>query len=284
MREHPELADAAKRALARGDLTRLLPGTYVASHQADDLLTQACAVAAWCPDAVLLGEAAAALTYWPRRAVTVLEIAAERRSRATGFWIRRVRIPPELVLTHGPLRIAAPALSAIDLADRTEGDSIDEFLRVRAGTPSHLQRALELTPSRPGNHRRRQFLLASRAEPWSAAERLAHRLLREAGIVGWQANLRIELEGGTRYLDIAIADLQLAIEIDGSRHWTDPQTAIDDRRRQNLVVLDGWLVLRFTWWDLVDRPATFVTQVRTAIRLKRSARWPGQARRARIRR
>ena len=57
-----------------------------------------------------------------------------------------------------------------------------------------LHRAMELTAARAGNQTRRQLLLDSRDEPWSEAERLFHRLLREAGITGWKANQPVVLK------------------------------------------------------------------------------------------
>jgi hypothetical protein len=38
-----------------------------------------------------------------------------------------------------------------------------------------------------------------------------------------------------------------------------------DRRRQNALVLAGWTVLRFTWDDLVHRPAHVLTEIREAL-------------------
>jgi very-short-patch-repair endonuclease len=39
----------------------------------------------------------------------------------------------------------------------------------------------------------------------------------------------------------------------------------DDRRRQNMIVLEGWTVLRFTWADVTKRSDEVVTTVRAAL-------------------
>jgi very-short-patch-repair endonuclease len=40
-----------------------------------------------------------------------------------------------------------------------------------------------------------------------------------------------------------------------------------DRRRQNLLVLDGWFVLRFTWTMIEEHPGKSLPCVREAIEM-----------------
>lgn len=162
----------------------------------------------------------------------------------------------------GQVCATRPALTAIDLAERTGGDAIDQVLRTRSATLRDLWRALERTRYRVGNRARRRLLVESRSEPWSAAERLAHQVLRAAGIKGWRAN--VPVLGGAYYLDIAFEGEMLAIEIDGRRfHW-DPVSFENDRERQNRVVLAGWTVLRFTYRMLLEQPELVVAAIRAA--------------------
>jgi hypothetical protein len=63
-----------------------------------------------------------------------------------------------------------------------------------------------------------------------------HRLLRAAGISGWKSNDPVVLAGSTFYI------------------W-----------RQNLLALDGWRVLRFTWAMLTERPDEVVAMIRTVL-------------------
>ena len=105
-----------------------------------------------------------------------------------GYEFTRRQIPAERVVDRAGLRLTSPALTALDLCATVGGEAIDQALRTRATTLAHLQRAMELTTARVGNPTRRQLLLDSRSEPWLEAERSLHRLLRAAGITGWQAN------------------------------------------------------------------------------------------------
>jgi very-short-patch-repair endonuclease len=108
------------------------------------------------------------------------------------------------------------------------------------------------------------LVLDSRDEPWSAAERLLHRILREAGLSGWRANHPVTVNGHRYYLDVAFARARLAIEVDGRCHAL-PAAFEADRWRQNELVLDGWRVLRFTWAMLVEAPELVLEAVLTAL-------------------
>ena len=119
---------------------------------------------------------------------------------------------------------------------------------------------------RAGNRERARWLLDSRTEPWSRAEREAHRLLRAAGITGWTANFATAVGGQAYYVDIAFPGKRLVIEIDGRQHHSDQHSFEADRRRQNDLVGAGWTVLRFTWAMLVNEPEYCVECVRKLLR------------------
>jgi very-short-patch-repair endonuclease len=66
-------------------------------------------------------------------------------------------------------------------------------------------------------------------------------------------------------VDAAMPALLLAIEIDGFEHHSTPEAFQRDRSRQNALVRLGWTVLRFTWHDVVHRPAHVATVINEAI-------------------
>lgn len=265
-RDHPELAAAVAWRLRQGQLRAVLPGVYASAQRADELDVRLRALCSSDPDAVLAGPTAARLTFWPGLRADVVECATRRqRAPQPGFLFRRSPVPPALVGERAGLRFTVPALTALDLCAEVGGDGIDQVLRTRTATLAGMWRALELTSGRPGNPLRRGLLLDSRDEPWSAAERRAHRLLRDAGITGWTANHPVVLEGRRYFLDIAFPRLRLVLEVDGRLHEDDPAVFENDRLRQNALVLDGWTVLRFTWRMLDADPAGFVAAVRAAL-------------------
>ncbi len=269
-RQHPQLVGTIDWLVRTGRLSRVLPGVYAPAEVADQPSTRMLAVCAAQPDAVLVGAAAARVSFWPGVPLEVVEAAAPTEIRGSaGVRFTRRRVPPEWVATVAPLRLAAPALTALDLATLDDGSAVDVALRSRMSTLVQMRAALAATPGRPGNRERLRVLLDSRDEPWSEAERRAHRLLRAARVCGWTANLAVVVRGRRYYLDLAFGAERLAIEIDGRIHQQDPALFESDRWRQNALVQAGWRVLRFTWAMLVDHPEQFVREVRTALDIQR---------------
>lgn len=255
-----------RSAYAAGRLARLLPGTYAPVGLKDDLMTRCLAVGLWNPDAVITGAAAARLTFWPGLAVRQIDVA--RRGpvpRGPGYRFHRRAIDPWHVMEWHGLRVTRPAVTAVELVTELGGDPIDTCLRSRKARLSDLWEAFGAYPSRPGNYERRRMLLDSRDEPWSAAERLAHRILRAAHVTGWVSNLEVTTDGCEYFIDIAFRALKLAVEIDGRLHEDDPDIFENDRYRQNALVREGWTVLRFTYAMLVNEPEYVIATIRAAI-------------------
>ncbi len=266
-REHPGLRSAIEWRVRTGELRTLLPGVFALPESAALPWTRIAAVAHWDSDAVLTHEAAAAASFWPGIAVPVVRCAVrhERAPRA-GFQFSQRYIPPELIWRRGGLRLTAPALTALDLCESSGGSAIDQALRTRSTTLALMHTALALTKGRTGNPKRQELLLDSRDEPWSEAERQFHRLLRAAGITGWKANRPVLLDGLNVYPDVIFRHQRLVVEIDGREFHSDPEVFESDRRRQNLLVLNGWRVLRITWRMITDDPDRVVEMVREAVR------------------
>jgi very-short-patch-repair endonuclease len=272
-REHPQLAGAMARLRRDGALVSVLPGGYAAAAVAGERPVRLAALASWAPDAVLTGNTAAQLTFWPTLPGSEVDCALRwQRAPQPGYRFSRRAIAPELVVHRRRVQVTRPSLTALDLCGQHEGDGIDRVLRTRTATLAGLWEAFALSGGRRGNGDRRALLLDSRDQPWSAAERLAHRLLRAAGVRGWKANWPVTLEGQVCFLDIAFRDLRLVVEIDGRLHEDDLEVFENDRWRQNALVLEGWMVLRFTWRMLEDHPDVFIARVRKALRSIRSAR------------
>jgi len=66
-------------------------------------------------------------------------------------------------------------------------------------------------------------------------------------------------------LDFAYPQQRVAIELDGAAFHSDPASFRRDRERQNRIVLTGWKVLRFTWWDLLAGGAFVIDSVAEAL-------------------
>jgi very-short-patch-repair endonuclease len=100
----------------------------------------------------------------------------------------------------------------------------------------------------------------------SPAERRMHRLLRSAGIRGWEANARVRARDGAPFVvDLLFARERLVIEVDGYAWHAGRDRFVLDRRRDNLLVAAGYTVLRVTWDDLRDRPGPLLEEIRSTL-------------------
>lgn len=270
-RQHPELARRLHRLAATGAIRTVLPGIFAAADTAHLLEIRARAACRYHPRAVIVDEAAAALTFWKDLPVDTIQVAGvHSRLRVAGFAFTERTVPPALTRSRPGLRLADPAITALDLVLAHGGAAIDQLLRTRRATLAELRRALALSPGRSGNLARAAALAASRDNPWSELERRLHALLRAAGITGWSGNVRIG-RGWRSYIpDVVFHDIPLIIELDG-RGFHGADRFDDDRERGNDLLLAGYRVLRFTWHHVTQRPEWVVRQVRAAMELCRAA-------------
>ena len=111
-----------------------------------------------------------------------------------------------------------------------------------------------------------RLLAAAADRAASAAERKLVSLLRSSGIGDWRLHYRAH----GYELDVAFPGHQVAVEVDGWAFHNGWQSFQGDRRRQNALILAGWVV-RFTWHDLNQRPGEVIAEInRSLLRNSRS--------------
>ena len=101
-----------------------------------------------------------------------------------------------------------------------------------------------------------------RARPDGLLEARIARVLREYDLPAPVFQHRV----GRYRVDFAYPELRLAIEVDGFEVHGTPAALQADLERQNRLVAAGWTVLRFTWRDVVRRPAWVAQQVAAVLR------------------
>lgn len=256
------------RALKKGQLHRILPGTYVARRgpgESYDLAIRLEALRRHDPDAVVCGRAAAAALWWP--SLSAPTVCAVRRGRSLtrwpGYtWVDR-RYPEDRIAEVSGVRFTDPALTVLDLIPELNGSAIDEALRRRAVTLGDLHRALQDTPDRKDNPLVRELLRDSRDEPWSEAERVFHRIIRSAGLPWRMAtNYRVNHASGHAFIDVALPQLKLGFEVDGREYHGSPQAFVDGHIRDLDIELTGWQLHQFAAITVFDSS----DWVRSAIR------------------
>jgi very-short-patch-repair endonuclease len=80
----------------------------------------------------------------------------------------------------------------------------------------------------------------------SDAETLFVQLTRQSGLPDPVRQFQLRLRGRLVRLDFAWPAIRLAVEIDGAAVH-GPGALPADLRRQNCVILDGWMILRYPW-------------------------------------
>ena len=213
----------------------------------------------WCgvlsagPSAVVYRRSAAG--WWGMDGVEpgVVEVALPAGHQSRGLDVHRV---PSLVASDLTVHLNLP----ITTVERTLGDlsvvvstsvlerSVEWALRHGHVLVGDLERLADRCP-RLGA-RRLLEVLAARPDGAPAtesdAETLFVQLTRRSGLPDPVRQYPLRLRGRLVRLDFAWPAVRLAVEIDGAAvHGPDALPA--DLRRQNCVILDGWMILRYPW-------------------------------------
>lgn len=81
---------------------------------------------------------------------------------------------------------------------------------------------------------------------------------------------RVQLPGRWVRLDRAWPEAKLAVELDGARHHTSPEDRQADLARDRALAAAGWIVLRFTYADVLRDPAGVRARVLEVYRMRLS--------------
>lgn len=263
--EYPEHARAMEWARRQGELVPVLRGVYARADAATRRDVLARAVRLRDPGSVVVRESAAVLMGWGEVPIpAVLQVASVRLRSREDFLVERRRVPAGLRRRADGFVTTSRALTALDLVDTMGGRALDDALR-RGVTLAELRRACEQTGHRRGHALRRLMLDDSRDQPWSPAERAAHRALRGASdITGWVANKRIYDRHGELLAvgDLVFEDQLLVIEIDGEGYHLTATLIERDYARDLRLARAGWTVVRIPASLVVRNPGEFVRSVR----------------------
>lgn len=262
VRDHPRLRTTLWRLARAGELESPFPGILVRAGD-NRAITRLTAASLWsAPHGVIHANTAAQV--WLNEPIgPVIELAHPTRRSRPGALITRHLVPPEFVIASRGMRLATPTYVATQLAGDDHGGLLSEFLRTGLADQGHAQIALASFARSPGQAQRRQQLRDCEDNPWSLAEVRLHALLHKAGVTGWRANATIRLDGQVFHPDVLFDAERLVLEFDGRASHQTTDQFLRDRERQNLLVLAGYRVLRFTWEHL-DEPEYVIESVQQA--------------------
>jgi very-short-patch-repair endonuclease len=264
---------AVNRALASGDLVRMLPGVYCASAHAAAFHTRAQAASLWA-DAPVSG--AAALYLWglldePPAVVDVVVMHGRHPRPQEGVRIRQSTVGVPQTTRQG-VRVVSPAAAvvlgygAIPKSHRSE--VFYAAIRRRIASPAQLEAVLDLVPRVKARRSLERSVRAAAAGAQSYLEEKAlYEVFNTAEFAGFVRQHQVVIEGNQFFLDMFHPATKLALELDGRNGH------LDEFRRKN-ITRDCWVAtvgiqtLRFSYWDLVERPEWCRQVVRETMRVR----------------
>ncbi|MTD15296.1 DUF559 domain-containing protein [Nakamurella sp. YIM 132087] len=268
--------DQVDRLVQAGVWLPMHPGVYRSSTNDTSVRAEILAAGLWAGDrGVLDGWAAAWWWGLTDQRPPVIELAVHRRSHLRprpGVALVSRTVADVDVLIHTGIRIVDRPTAVMHAAVVMGADGVrllDRQLQQRTVDLSQITAVVEKDRNRRGNKVARRLIELVGDGAAAESERRCIRLLRQAGIKGWEVGREVTI-GARRYvLDLAFVRERIAVEIDGLAWHTDPDRFQTDRRRQNELINAGWRVLRFTWYELVERPGTVLASIRTALDARR---------------
>jgi very-short-patch-repair endonuclease len=91
-------------------------------------------------------------------------------------------------------------------------------------------------------------------------------IIVDAGLPTPVTQHEVHVDGRTYRLDAAYPEHRIAIEGDGFEFHSGREQFERDRSRQNDLMLAGWVVLRFSWRQIVREPEWVTGQIAAALR------------------
>jgi very-short-patch-repair endonuclease len=236
------------RAVKTREITRLTRGRY-GLPDADHARRVATRLSG-----VLALRSAAIEHGWPvKTRPPVPEVAVPRNRKVTRskgarlVWVRgldtSLRATPPLQTVLACAR-SLPFDEALTIADAG--------LRSGSVTLTELVEAADLTRG-AGAARVRRVARHATAKAANPFESVLRAITLEAGL-DLEAQQTVEVTGMTLRPDLADLEARVVLEADSWEFHTGREAHMRDCWRYNEFVAEGWLVLRFTWWHVMEQP------------------------------
>jgi very-short-patch-repair endonuclease len=192
----------------------------------------------------------------------------------TGVVFRQVTdLHAARLITWRGLPCTNPLRTLVDVAGVTSAPVLDEAVDRALASKLVTVAGLVAEAGRLGHQGRRgvgrlrQALLRRGlvgAPHPSVLESRLLRLLARNGIHPAGVEVRVDGQDGRYRLDVVLS-AKVAMEVDGYRYHAGPEVMGRDLQRHNDLSLQGWVVLRFTWVDVLRDGDRVVARVRDAL-------------------
>jgi very-short-patch-repair endonuclease len=255
---------ALRTAVRRGNVTRVARGVYALPGMPPSLVAAAGlgGVVSHLSAAQVWGLA----HVHPSRRLHVTVPHGHRRAPRRGVVVHRSRHVKSEDLRRG---VTSPLLTVLDCATTLPFVQAlpvaDSALAVTLVRKDELLAAARATkgPGRPVRVRVAEHADGRAANAFESALRA---VLAEAGISGFVPQVEIRLAGRAVRVDLADEVNRVVIEADSYEHHGDRESWERDCERYDELTAAGWVVLRFTWRQVVDRPERVTQIVRSTLR------------------
>lgn len=256
------------RRVKSGDLIRILPRVY--STEKPEYIDLCRAVTLWKPGAVISHTTAAWLwgltEHEPDRVDATIDPSGQVRCPE---WVRLHRRRLSATVTYRGLRVVSIEQAFVDVAATLPANELEVFVDATLDTHIPWRRVAEvceLSRGMTGIKALREELRRCCPRTRSEPERRVARALTARNFF-MEINARV----GPFYGDLVDFRARVIIEIDGREFHSASSVFNNDRRRQNLLVLEGWLVLRYSAATVNADLDRVVEEIITAVRRRRKS-------------
>jgi len=207
--------------------------------------------------------------------VPEIVVPYRRVAKVEGAVVRRcVDLCPDHVMYKDHIRVVKPHIAVLDsgavMGPLEIADLIVRGRDRRLFDASTIEATLArlARPGRTGVRNVRAGLAMAMIGDRLALSQLemrCHLMAQRHGLPPMVYQHMVELRGRRYYLDFAIPELRFGIEVDGFEHHSTREGFERDTRRGNLLVLEGWLILRFTWDRITRDPDGVAREILEAL-------------------
>lgn len=271
------------RRVRDGRWRRVLPGVYVLTGSPPSRLLDLWAAVLAVGDASPVSHESAALYHGARRLPLhpiTLTNPHGAHHRLPGIVVHQIDdVAPWHVMRIGGLPIVTAARSVVELGACLPlarlGDVADDLVQARATSWAAIDRVFSdvLRPGKPGMATVAALLddrCRTSVPAGSKLERALFTALAAGGLPAPARQVPLPGDGPRRGLvDAAYLDAKLIIEADGRTYHMRFQDMRRDRERDATATAAGWVTMRFVYEQIVDDPATVVSQVAQALEVRR---------------
>ncbi|RRQ29182.1 DUF559 domain-containing protein [Rhodococcus sp. Eu-32] len=249
---------------------RVLPEIYCSEEPS--AMARCYAITLWQPTALLSHRTAAWLYGWIEEpAVFEICLGPGVKPRLPS-WITMYRrtLPAGERVAHGGLPVPIKPRTLIDCVAVMTLQDAARLVDQRLTTDVDRDQVTSLigrTPNLRGNKRASGLIATASIGFASEPERVLGRTLIVLGL-----RMRVNYRVGDYICDLVDEWAMVIVEVDGREFHSAPEVFRKDRRRQNHLVLEGWLVLRYSAFDVLSDPEKVAREIVEVVRRRRNSR------------